>query len=110
MGKKEEPLLAAVRKKAMETENTKKKEEDDIKIKEMQEKIKKYKDELRKGSEFDEYMSKGKKRFSLNEKNAEAIESKFKDNLRKINEEEREKKKKEKEEKKKLKLEKENSW
>ena len=35
-------------------------------------------------------MLKGKKRFSLNEKNAEAIESKFKDNLRKINEEERE--------------------
>ena len=54
---KEEPLLAAVRKKTLETDNIKnnmKIEEDNIKIKEMKERIQKYKNELRKG-ENDDY-------------------------------------------------------
>ena len=50
---KEDPLLAAVRKKALETDNMKI-EEDNIKIKEMKERIQKYKNELRKG-ENDDY-------------------------------------------------------
>ena len=76
---KEEPLLAAVRKKAMENEIIKK-EEDDIKIKEMKEKIQKYKFELKKGTEFDEYMLKGRKdRLSCHMKNTRLLEGKLKE-------------------------------
>ena len=76
----EEPLLAAMRKKTMESE-TAIQEEDDLKMKEMKERIQKYKDELRKGQEIDDLLMKGGKRdrLSYHVKHKDIIEQKLKD-------------------------------
>ena len=87
---KEDPLLAAVRKKTLETENVQK-EEDNMKIKEMKERIQKYKNELRKGTELDDNIVKlGKERLSYYSKNRDsAMQERMKEQpARKISDEE----------------------
>jgi hypothetical protein len=74
---KEEPLLAAMRKRTMENETLQReKENDDLKIKEMKERIQKYKNELRKGDYMEELMMKAgrKQRFSYYSQHNDELE------------------------------------
>ena len=76
----ENPLLAAVRKKTMENENSQR-EEENKKINEMKERIQKYKDELRKNSEIDDLIMKSarRERLSYHVKHKDIIEQKLRD-------------------------------
>ena len=82
---REEPILAVVRKKAMEADNVKR-DEDNIRIKEMKERILKYKKDLRKGTDTDEYRNPKRKRLSYHEKREEYIGKKLKEIIAKKNE------------------------
>ena len=65
----------------METGNIKK-EEDKWRLKEIKEKIQKYKEELRKGTEFDEYMKNEKNtRMSYHTKNIGSLDAKLKESI-----------------------------